>query len=162
MKTPAIKKPKIAEEFEKFLMRGSVIDLAVGVVIGGAFGKIVSSLVDDIIMPPIGLLLGGVDFSNLFVTLKEGAQVAGPYVTIEAAKAAGAVTLNLGLFINTVISFIIVGLAIFMMVRTMNKFFAKEEAAVPAEPTTKDCPFCLSAIPIPATKCAHCTSDLKS
>ncbi len=154
-----MKAPAIAKEFEKFLMRGNVIDLAVGVVIGGAFGKIVSSLVDDIIMPPIGLLLGGVDFSNLFLTLKDGANAVGPYATLEAAKAAGAVTLNLGLFINTLISFVIIGAAIFMMVRTMNKLHSEPEEA-PAEPTTKDCPFCLSSIPVQASKCGHCTSDL--
>ncbi len=155
------KAPAILKEFETFLMRGNVIDLAVGVVIGGAFGKIVTSLVDDVIMPPIGLLLGGVDFSNLFITLKEGAKVAGPYATLETAKAAGAVTLNAGLFINTLISFTIIGAAIFMLVRTMNKLQSKPEEVV-AAPTTKECPYCLSSVPIKATKCAHCTSDLHS
>ncbi len=147
----------IVKEFREFMMRGNVIDLAVGVVIGGAFGGIVKSLVDDVIMPPIGLLLGGVDFSNLFLTLKEGAKVAGPYATLDAAKAAGAVTMNLGLFINTIISFMIVGAAIFMLVRTLNSL---KRPAPEAEVTTKECPYCLSEVPLKATRCGHCTSEL--
>ena len=148
----------LVEEFKKFAMRGNVVDMAVGIIIGGAFGTIVKSLVNDVVMPPIGLLLGGVDFSDIFITLKEGA-IAGPYATVTAAKEAGAVTLNAGLFINSVISFLIVAFAVFMVIRNMNKLKRKEEAP-PAEPTTKDCSFCLSAIPIKATRCPHCTSQL--
>lgn len=147
------------KEFKEFAMRGNVIDIAVGIVIGAAFGTIVSSLVSDIIMPPIGLLLGKVDFSNLFTVLKQGETVAGPYASLVDAQAAGAVTVNYGVFIDTVISFIVIAFAIFMVIRSMNKLKKKEEAA-PAEPTTKDCPHCLTSIPIKATRCPHCTSQL--
>jgi large conductance mechanosensitive channel len=146
------------KDFREFAMRGNVVDMAVGIIIGGAFGTIVKSLVDDVIMPPIGLLLGGVDFSNLFVVLKEGA-VAGPYAALADAKAAGAVTLNLGVFINTVITFLIVAFAVFMLIRAINSLKRKEEAPA-AAPTTKDCPFCASAIPIKARRCPACTSEL--
>ncbi len=149
------------KEFKEFAMRGNVMDMAVGIIIGAAFGAIVTSLVGDVIMPPIGLLLGNVDFSNLFVVLKDGATIAGPYHALADAKAAGAVTINYGMFINHVISFIIVAFAVFMIIRAMNRLQRKQEAA-PAEPTTKDCPYCLSAVPIKATKCAHCTSELKA
>lgn len=148
------------KEFKEFVMRGNVMDMAVGIVIGAAFGTIIKSLVADVIMPPIGLLLGGVDFSNLFIVLKEGAEAAGPYVALADAQAAGAVTLNYGVFVNTVISFIIVAFAIFMLIKAMNSAKRKEEAA-PAEPTTKKCPHCLSEIPIPATKCSMCTSAVE-
>ena len=135
------------KEFKTFAMRGNVIDLAVGVVIGGAFGAIVKSLVDDVIMPPIGLLIGNVDFSQLFIVLKEGAAVHGPYLTVEAAKKAGAVTLNIGLFINAVISFLIVAFAVFMLVKTLNKLQRDTPAeAAPAGPAMRDCPHCLSSI----------------
>jgi len=147
------------KEFKEFAMRGSVVDMAVGIVIGAAFGAIVKSFVDDVLMPPIGLLLGNVDFSNLFLTLKEGAKAAGPYVSLATAKAAGAVTLNLGLFINTVISFLIIAFAVFLVIKGLNRL-KKEEVAPPAEPTTKECPFCLSTIPLKATRCPHCTSEL--
>ena len=146
------------EEFKKFAMRGNVVDMAVGIIIGGAFGTIVKSLVDDVIMPPIGLLLGGVDFSDLFITLKDGA-TAGPYASVTVAKEAGAVTLNAGLFINSVISFLIVAFAVFLLIKGMNRLQTKQEEA-PAEPTEKDCPFCFTAIPIKATRCPHCTSQL--
>ena len=146
------------EEFKKFAMRGNVVDMAVGIIIGGAFGTIVKSLVDDVIMPPIGMLLGGVDFSDLFITLKEGA-TAGPYATVAAAKEAGAVTLNAGLFINSVISFLIVAFAVFLLIKGMNSLQKKEEAP-PAEPTEKACPHCFTQIPIKATRCPHCTSQL--
>ncbi len=149
------------KEFKEFAMRGNVMDMAVGIIIGAAFGAIVTSLVGDVLMPPIGLLLGNVDFSNLFVVLKDGATVAGPYHSLADAKTAGAVTINYGLFINHIISFIIVAFAVFMLIRGMNRLQRKQEAA-PAEPTTKDCPYCLSAVPIKATKCAHCTSELKA
>ena len=147
------------KEFKEFAMRGNVVDMAVGIVIGGAFGKIISSLVKDVLMPPIGLLMGGVDFANLFMTLKEGA-TAGPYHSLAAAQEAGAVTVNLGVFINTVISFIIVAFSIFMVIKAMNNMKRQEEAP-PAEPTTKECSHCQMTIPIKATRCGHCTSDLK-
>jgi large conductance mechanosensitive channel len=147
------------KEFREFAMRGNVVDMAVGIIIGAAFGAIVKSLVDDVIMPPIGLLLGSVDFSDLFITLKQGAAAAGPYATLELAKKAGAVTLSYGAFFNTIISFLIVAFSVFMLVKGMNKLKRQQEAAA-AAPTTKECPHCLSAIPIKATKCAHCTSNL--
>jgi len=147
------------KEFTEFVMRGNVVDMAVGIVIGGAFGKIVSSLVKDVLMPPIGLLMGGVDFEELFMTLKEGT-TAGPYHTLANAQAAGAVTVNLGIFINTIISFIIVAFAIFMVIKGINRM-KREQEAPPAEPTTKDCSHCHMTIPIKATRCGHCTSDLK-
>jgi|TARA_R100000005_G_scaffold95125_1_gene75466 large conductance mechanosensitive channel len=148
------------KEFKEFAMRGNVIDMAVGIIIGGAFGTIVKSLVNDVIMPPIGLLLGGVDFSDLFITLKEGA-VAGPYTTLASAQEAGAVTISYGLFINAVISFVIVAFAVFLLIRSVNRLKRDEEPA-PAEPTEKECPFCLSSIPIKATRCGHCTSALEA
>ncbi|UCG05395.1 MAG: large conductance mechanosensitive channel protein MscL [Desulfobacterales bacterium] len=146
------------KEFKEFAMRGNVVDMAVGIIIGAAFGTIVKSLVADIIMPPIGLLLGNVDFSNLFIVLKEGS-VAGPFAALADAQKAGAVTINYGLFFNTIISFIIVAFAIFILIRALNKLKRQEEAPA-EEPTTKDCPRCLSTIPIKATRCAFCTSEL--
>ena len=145
------------QDFKKFAMRGNVVDMAVGIIIGGAFGTIVKSLVDDVIMPPIGLLLGGVDFTDLFITLKEGAQ-AGPYPTLAAAQEAGAVTISYGVFFNSVISFLIVAFAVFLLIRSINKLTAKEETA--PDPTTKACGFCCSDIPIKATRCPACTSEL--
>lgn len=147
------------KEFKEFAMRGNVVDMAVGIVIGASFGSIVKSLVDDVLMPPIGLLLGGVDFSDFFVVLKEGAKAAAPYHTLADAKAAGAVTLNFGMFVNSVISFTIVAFALFMVVKAMNKLRAKPEEVV-AVPTTKSCPHCCSDIPLQATRCPHCTSTL--
>ena len=147
------------KEFKEFAMRGNVIDMAVGIVIGAAFGTIVKSLVSDIIMPPIGLLLGKVDFSNLFAVLKQGETVAGPYTSLVEAQAAGAVTINYGVFISTLISFIVIAFAIFIVIRNMNKL-KKKEVAPPAEPITKDCPYCLTSISIKATRCPHCTSQL--
>lgn len=146
------------KEFKEFAMKGSVVDMAVGIVIGAAFGTIVKSFVSDILMPPIGMLLGNVDFSNLFIVLKEGSQ-AGPFTTIADAQAAGAVTLNYGLFVNTVISFIIVALAVFMVIKSLNKMQREEEAPA-EEPTTKDCPYCFTNIAINATRCPNCTSEL--
>ena len=141
-------------EFKTFIMRGSVVDLAVGVVIGGAFGKIVGSFVEDILMPPIGLLLGRADFSNLFINLSSN-----NYPSVAAAKAAGAATLNYGIFINNIINFLIIAFAIFVLVKQINRM----QQPAPAEaPATKDCPYCLSTIPLNATKCAHCTSSLNS
>jgi large conductance mechanosensitive channel len=148
------------KEFKEFALRGNVIDMAVGIIIGVAFGAIVKSLVDNIIMPPIGLLLGGVDFANLYILLRTGSPP-GPYASLADAQAAGAVTINYGLFINAVISFIIVALVVFLVIRYINRLKRQEEAP-PAEPTTKDCPYCLSSIPIKATRCAHCTSPLES
>jgi large conductance mechanosensitive channel len=146
------------KEFREFAMRGNVVDMAVGIIIGAAFGAIVKSLVDDVIMPPIGLLLGSVDFSDLFITLKQGA-AAGPYATLELAKKAGAVTLSYGAFFNTIVSFLIVAFSVFMLVKGMNKLKRQQEVPA-AAPTTKECPHCLSTIPIKATKCSHCTSSL--
>jgi len=140
------------KEFKEFAMRGSVLDLAVGIIIGGAFGKIVSSFVADVLMPPLGLLMGHMDFSNLFISLNGQF-----YPSLQVAKAAGAPTLNVGIFANTVIDFIFVAFAVFLLVRGVNRLKRQEEAP-PAVPTTKDCPFCLSAIPLAATRCAHCTS----
>jgi large conductance mechanosensitive channel len=148
------------KEFKEFAMRGNVVDMAVGIIIGAAFGTIVKSLVADVIMPPIGLLLGNVDFTNLFVVLKEGA-TAGPYPSLADAQAAGAVSINYGTFINTIISFIIVAFAIFFLIRSINKLKRKEEAP-PPEPTTKECPYCITTIPIKATRCPNCTSELKT
>jgi len=147
------------KEFREFAMRGNVVDMAVGIIIGASFGGIISSLVADVIMPPIGLALGNVDFSNLFVTLKQGAKAAGPYASLADAKTAGAVTVNIGVFVNTIISFLIVAFAMFMVIRGMNKM--KREAPAPvAAPTTRDCPFCFTAIPIKAKRCPNCTSQL--
>ncbi len=146
------------KEFKEFAMRGNVVDMAVGIIIGGAFGTIVRSLVDDVLMPPLGLLLGGVDFSNFFFVLKEGA-TAGPYASVSSAKAAGAVSVNYGLFLNSVISFMIVAFAVFMLIRGINAMRRREEAA-PAPDSTKECPYCTSAIPIKASRCPHCTSQL--
>jgi large conductance mechanosensitive channel len=147
------------KEFKEFAMRGNVLDMAVGIIIGAAFGGIISSLVADVMMPPIGLLLGNVDFSNLFLVLKEGS-TAGPYASLAQAKAAGAVSINLGLFINTIINFLIVAFAIFMLIRAVNRL-QKPAPAPAAAPSTRDCPHCLSAIPLKATKCSHCTSEVK-
>lgn len=147
------------KEFKEFAMRGNVLDMAVGIIIGAAFGTIVKSLVDDILMPPIGLLLGNVDFSNLFMVIREG-KLAGPYAALAAAKAAGAVTVNIGVFMNTVISFVIVAFSVFLIIKQMNALKRKEVAA-PAAPTTKECPYCLSTVPIKASRCPYCTSELK-
>ena len=142
------------KDLKAFILRGNVLDLAVGIIIGTAFGKIVTSLVNDIIMPPIGLLLGKVNFSNLFVNLSGK-----PVESLAAAKEAGAVTINYGLFVNTVLDFLIVALVIFFLIRGVSKLMPKPKVATPA-PATKDCPFCLSAVPLKATRCPHCTSQL--
>ncbi len=142
-------------EFKKFAMRGNVVDLAVGVIVGGAFGKIVTSLVNDVVMPPIGLLLGRVDFTNLFIDLSgEG------YETLALAQEAGAPTINWGFFVNTVIDFLLVALVVFMIVRVINKWNRKKAEETPP-PTTKDCPYCYSKIPLKATRCPQCTSQLE-
>jgi large conductance mechanosensitive channel len=139
------------KEFKEFAMRGNVLDMAVGIIIGAAFGKIITSFVSDILMPPIGLLLGKVDFSNLFVNLSGQS-----FATIAEAKKAGVATINYGLFMNTILDFLIVAFAIFLLIKQVNRL---KRAPAPA-PTTRDCPYCLSAIPIPAVRCAHCTSQL--
>lgn len=141
------------KEFKAFAVRGNVVDMAVGVIIGAAFGKIVTSLVNDVIMPPLGLLLGKVDFANLYLNLSGGT-----YASLAEAKKAGAVTIGYGAFINTVIDFVIVAFVLFLLIRQMNRL--KREPA-PAAPTTKDCPFCFSKIPLKATRCPNCTSELK-
>ena len=145
------------KELKKFILRGNVVDMAVGIIIGGAFGTIVKSLVDDILMPPIGMLLGGIDFSNFYILLDAGTGAV-PFASLSDAQAAGAVTINYGLFINSIISFLIIAVAIFFLIRGINKLTVKEEA--PAEPTNKDCPYCFSSIPIKATRCPNCTSEL--
>jgi len=147
------------KEFKEFAMRGNVVDMAVGIIIGAAFGGIVNSFVSDVIMPPIGLLLGKVDFANLYIILKEG-NVAGPFTSLAEAKKAGAVAISYGVFINTVINFLILAFVIFLFIRSINKL-KRKEAAPPAVPTTKECNYCFNTIPIKATRCPHCTSELK-
>lgn len=144
--------------FRDFIMRGNVMDLAVAVIIGAAFIKVVNSLVDDLIMPVIGLVLGKVDFTNAFVVLREGTKAAAPYATLADAKAAGAATLNYGLFISTVVTFLIVGFVVYLIVKSVTRLGPKK---VEAAPTTKDCPYCLSKIPLKATKCAFCGSEVR-
>ncbi|MEO6210471.1 MAG: large conductance mechanosensitive channel protein MscL [Gemmatimonadaceae bacterium] len=144
------------KEFKSFILRGNVVDLAVGVIIGIAFGAVVKSLVDDVIMPPIGIATGGIDFSNKFIVLKDGAKAAGPYVSVAAAKAAGATTLNYGIFVNNLVSFLIVGFCAFLIVRAVGKLV---HVNVPP-PAMKKCPYCAMEIPIPATRCPNCTSQL--
>jgi len=143
----------IFSDFKQFVMKGNVVDLAVGFVVGAAFGKIVTSFTNDILMPPIGLALGAVDFSNLFINLSSK-----HYDTLAAAKAAGAPTLNVGLFLNTIIDFVIIAFAVFILVKWVNRLVGEK----PPVPTTKDCPYCATAIPIPATRCPNCTSELKA
>jgi large conductance mechanosensitive channel len=146
------------KEFKEFAMRGNVVDMAVGVVMGAAFGTIVTSLVNDLLMPLLGLILGDADFTNLFIVLSEGS-TSGPYETLSLAQEAGAVTLNYGLFINAVISFLIIAIAIFFLIRAINRLQKQEEAS-PAEPTTKECNYCFSEIPLQAVRCPNCTSEL--
>jgi large conductance mechanosensitive channel len=143
------------KEFKEFAMKGSLLDLAIGFIIGGAFGKIVSSLVNDVIMPPIGLLLGNVDFASLFINLSGK-----PYATLAEAKAASAATINYGIFLNVLLDFLIVALVMFLLVKQVNKL-RRKPAEAPAVPTTKECPFCFSVIPIKAVRCPNCTSQLK-
>jgi large conductance mechanosensitive channel len=148
----------MVKEFKDFAVRGNVVDMAVGIIIGGAFGTVVKSFVDDVMMPPLGMLVGNIDFQNILVVLRQGTP-AGPYETLAAAKEAGAVTLNLGLFVNAIVSFAIVAFAVFLLVRSLNRLKRKEEAPA-AAPTTRDCPFCMSSIPLKATRCPHCTSEV--
>lgn len=144
------------KEFKEFAMRGNVLDMAIGVIIGGAFGKIVSSMVSDVLMPPIGLLLGKVDFSSLFLNLSSQS-----YPSLAAAKSAGAPTVNYGVFLQTIFDFVIIAFVIFLLVKQVNRLTRKPEAP-PGPPTTKDCSYCLSTIPIKATRCPHCTSEVKA
>lgn len=148
------------KEFKEFAIKGNVVDMAVGIIIGAAFTSVVQSLVKDIVMPPIGLLTGGIDFSNFFIVLQEGA-VAAPYATLEAAREAGAVTLNFGLFLNNTISFLIVGFSAFLLIKYINKLKRPADKPEPAVPSLKKCPFCYTDIAIEATRCPHCTSELK-
>ena len=149
------------KEFKEFAIRGNVIDMAVGIIIGAAFGTIVASLVKDIIMPPIGLLLGNVDFTDLFILLKPGLKATPPYASLVNAETAGAVTINYGRFINSLVSFTIIAFSVFMVIKSLNKLKRKQEAIPPQAPTTKDCPYCHSKISLNATRCAYCTSQLE-
>ena len=144
------------KDFKAFIMRGNVVDLAIGVIIGIAFGAVVKSLVDDVIMPPIGIATGGIDFSNKFMVLKDGAAAAGPYALVAAAKAAGATTLNYGLFVNNIVSFLIIGFCAFLIVRLVSRLVHE----APPAPKTKPCPYCAMDIPLAATRCPNCTSQL--
>ncbi|OPY79464.1 MAG: Large-conductance mechanosensitive channel [Syntrophus sp. PtaU1.Bin005] len=150
------------KEFKEFALKGNVVDMAVGIVLGVAFGAIIKSLVDDLLMPPLGLVLGSADFTNLFMIIKEGASP-GPFATLAEAQKAGAVTVNYGLFINTIVNFLIVAFALFLVIRNMNELRRRmEKPEAEAAPDTKECPYCLSTIPIKATRCPNCTSELKS
>jgi large conductance mechanosensitive channel len=151
------------KEFKTFITRGNVVDLAVGIIIGVAFGAIISSFVNDVLMPPIGLGLGNIDFANLFVVLKEGTTAA-PYASLTAAKDAGAVTINYGVFVSTIVNFLIIAASVFfIVVRPLNRYHARHDAAKPvAAPATRDCPFCATAIPVKATRCPNCTSQLSA
>lgn len=140
-------------EFKEFAMRGSMLDLAIGIVLGAAFGRIITSVVNDILMPPIGLMLGGLDFASLFIALKGG-----PYPSVAAAKAAGAPTINYGMFLNTVVDFVLVAAVLFLVVKQVNRMRRQPDVT----PTTKPCPFCLSTVPLKAVRCPYCTSDLKA
>jgi len=147
------------EEYKKFAIRGNVVDMAVGIIIGAAFNGVVQSLVKDVLTPPLGLLMGDVDFTNLFVVVKPGT-TPGPYPTLEAAQSAGAITLNLGVFVNSAISFVIVSFAVFVLVRYINRLREPETTPEPAAPTVKKCPYCVSDVPVAATRCPNCTSEL--
>ena len=149
------------QDFKAFIMRGNVIDMAVGIIIGIAFGAVISSLVNDIIMPPVGLALGDVDFANLFAVLKEGL-TPGPYASLADAQAAGAVTINYGIFVNTVVYLVIIAAVVFfLIVRPVARMQARKKAEEPAAPATKECPYCITTIPVKATRCPNCTSELK-
>ncbi len=149
-----------AKEFREFAVRGNVVDMAVGIIIGGAFGTVVSSFVNDIMMPPLGMLIGDIDFQDIILVMREGTSP-GPYETLAAAKEVGAVTLNLGIFVNALVSFTIIAFAVFFLVKGINQL-KRAEAPPPAPPSTKECPFCGSTIPLKATRCPHCTSQLET
>jgi large conductance mechanosensitive channel len=148
------------KEFKEFAMRGNVLDMAVGIIIGAAFGKIITSFVNDILMPPIGLMLGNVDFKNMYLLLAPGKTPA-PYASLADAQAAGAVAISYGFFINTIIDFLLVAFAIFLVIKQANRMKKAETAPAPAAPTTKNCPYCVMEIPIKATRCGHCTTEIK-
>jgi large conductance mechanosensitive channel len=148
------------KEFKEFAMKGNVVDMAVGIIIGGAFGSIVTTLVSQVLMPPLGLLIGGVDFSNLYIVLKEGAKAAGPYAALADATAAGAVTVNYGLFLNSVTSFLIMVFAVFLLVKAINMLRREEKPQPSSAPSTKECPYCLTMVPLKATRCPGCTSEI--
>jgi large conductance mechanosensitive channel len=151
----------VIKEFREFAVKGNVVDMAVGIIIGAAFGTIVRSLVDDVIMPPVGLLLGGVAFENFFAVLREGT-VPPPYITLEDARAAGAITINYGVFVNTLVAFLIVAIAVFLLVRGINRMRREQEQAPPPPaPADRACPFCATTIPLMAVRCPHCTSALE-
>jgi len=152
------RKTVMLKQFKEFALRGNVVDMAVGIIIGGAFGKLVNTLVTDVMMPPLGFLTGGVDFADLYFLLSEGS-TPGPYAALEQAQAAGAVTINYGLFVNAMISFTIMAFAVYLLVRGINSMRKKEDATPP--PSTKPCPFCLSPVPLKATRCPACTSELE-
>lgn len=147
------------KEFKDFALRGNVMDMAVGIIIGVAFSTIVNSLVNDILMPPFGWLLGGVDFENFYLTIKAGSP-GGPYLSLADARSAGAVTVNYGLFINTIITFLIVALAMFLLIRAINRLQERKDKEPEGAPSSKDCAFCFTSIPVQATRCPHCTSKL--
>jgi len=148
------------KEFRKFALRGNVIDMAVGIIIGASFSSIINSLVNDVLMPPIGWLMGGVNFGNFYLTLQSGTP-GGPYASLTDAQAAGAVTVNYGLFINSIISFLIVALAMFLLIRAINRLQAgKGQVQEDGSPANKDCPYCFTTIPVKASRCPHCTSQL--
>ncbi|MDP2957217.1 MAG: large-conductance mechanosensitive channel protein MscL [Longimicrobiales bacterium] len=149
------------KEFREFAVRGNVVDMAVGIIIGGAFGTVVSSFVNDVMMPPLGMLIGDIDFQGIMVVLRQGS-TPGPYETLAAAKEAGAVTLNVGMFINAAVSFTIVAFAVFVLVRAINRLKRADAAAAPPAPTTRDCPFCASPIPLKAKRCPLCTSQIET
>jgi large conductance mechanosensitive channel len=149
----------MVKEFKEFAVKGNVVDMAVGIIIGGAFGTVVKSFVDDVMMPPLGILVGDVDFQDMMLVIKEGT-TAGPYETLAAARDAGAVTLTVGLFINAAVSFTIVAFAVFLLVKGINRLKREEAAPPPAAPTTKECPFCASSIALKAKRCPMCTSEL--
>ena len=148
------------KEFKEFAVKGNVVDMAVGIIIGGAFGTIVNTMVSQVLMPPLGLLVGGVDFSNLYIVLKEGAKVAAPYATLADAKAAGAVTINYGIFLNSVISFLIMAFAVFLLVKTINTI-RRDEKQISPSPATKESTYCISNVQIKATRCPACTSEIR-
>jgi large conductance mechanosensitive channel len=149
----------VMREFREFAVKGNVVDMAVGIIIGAAFGTIVSSLVQDVIMPPIGVLLGGVSFENFFAVIQDGTPPP-PYATLEEARAAGAATMNYGAFINTIITFLIVAMSVFVLIRAINRL-RREEQVAPQAPTDKPCPFCATSIPLTAVRCPNCTSQLE-
>ena len=148
----------VVKEFREFAVKGNVVDMAVGIIIGGAFGTVVSSFVNDVMMPPLSMLIGDINFQDMMLVLREGS-APGPYATLAAAKEAGAVTLNVGMFVNAAVSFTIVAFSVFLLVKGINRL-KRQEAAPPPAPTTRECPFCVSAIPLKAKRCPHCTSEV--